>query len=65
MEKLLKEFRLKHHMTQKELSTLLEVGESTVSAWERGTRKPTLTSKKWIEFQLKTFEKGEKNETHN
>lgn len=34
----LKELRLKHNMTQKELAEKLCKGESTISMWERGDR---------------------------
>ena len=38
----LKEQRKKKKLTQNELSTILQVAPSTVSAWERGANRPTM-----------------------
>ncbi len=39
-DKRLKELRIEKQLSQKELADLLSTGQSSISAWERGTREP-------------------------
>ena len=41
----MKDFRIKHNLTQKEMSKMMKVSRSTYSCWELGVRKPCLKSK--------------------
>lgn len=51
----LKEFRKYYNLTQKELSEILKVGETTISSWETGRRKPTSAGLAWICFRLQDW----------
>lgn len=41
----MREFRLKHNFTQKQLAKMMKVNRSTLSCWELGIRKPCFMNK--------------------
>lgn len=47
-----KDLRIKLRMTQKEFATKVGVSEQSISAWENGTKRPSLRSLKVIEKQF-------------
>lgn len=56
----MKKFRIKHHLTQKQLADMMGFCRSTYSCWELGIRHPSIRNRIkifwfFIKFYLKMF----------
>lgn len=52
----MKRFRIKHHLSQRQLAQMIGISRGTYSCWELGLRKPNLKNRcKIILFYIKYY----------